>query len=89
MKNLFKLLFPLTMVSEDGGGSENTDWKTSLPEPVQGWDEVKNSDTPDKFWDQVTNMRSHLGQSIRIPGQDAGDDDWKAFNEKMIAKVLL
>lgn len=67
-----------------GGGS---DWKTGLPEGVREWDEVKNADTPEKFWDQMTNMRSMIGASIRIPGEDAGTEDWKTFHTKLVAKV--
>lgn len=63
------------------------DWWEALPEPVRTWDEVKNSDSPEKFWDQMTNMRTRMGQSIRIPGPDAGTDDWKEFNNKLTAKV--
>jgi hypothetical protein len=84
-------LFPPVMLSPDGegssGGTGDGNWSDGLPDTVQAWDEVKNSDSPEKFWDQMTNMRSRLGQSIRVPGQDAGDEDWKAFNQKLIDKV--
>ena len=62
-------------------------WNEGLPTDVQGWDEVKNSDTPEKFWDQMTNMRSHIGQSVRIPSSDAGDEDVAAFHAKLQEKV--
>lgn len=76
----------------EGGASSNGDkggenWYSSLPENVQGWDEVKNSDSPEKFFKQMGDMRSHIGQSIRIPSEDAGEEDWKAFHEKIQAKV--
>lgn len=89
-------MFPPIKMAPDGGdtggdsgssGDDGGSWIDSLPEPVRGWDEVKNSDSPDKFWDQMTNMRSHLGQSIRVPSKEAGEDDWKAFNQKLLAKV--
>jgi hypothetical protein len=78
-----------------GGGSSNgggvnggaVDWKASLPEPVRAWDEVKTSDTPDKFWGQVSDMRSHLGTSIRIPGPDASQEAIAAFHQKLREKV--
>lgn len=69
-----------------GQGGEGI-WSDSLPEGVRGWDEVKNSDSPEKFWQQIENQRSHLGQSIRIPGPDAGKEDWDAFNGKLTDKV--
>lgn len=72
-----------------GNGSEGEGgaWHDSLPEDVRGWDEVKNSDDPAKFWDQMTNMRSRMGSSIRIPGEDAGTNDMAAFHEKLTSKV--
>lgn len=74
-------------MADDSDGKGSTDWKVSLPEAVQAWDETKNSDTSEKFWSQMTNMRSHLGQSIRVPGGDAGAEDWTTFNQKLISKV--
>lgn len=85
-KNLIKLLFPLAYIDGEGGGG-NDNWRATLPEDIRAWDEVKNSDTVEKFWGQMTDMRSHIGQSIRIPGPDAGEEDWKTFNEKMLSKV--
>lgn len=89
LRNLFKLMFPVMYMAEgdgDGGGDDDP-WSTNLPESVQEWDEVKNSDTPEKFWDQMVNMRSFLGQSIRIPGEGASTEDQTAFHEKILSKV--
>lgn len=81
----FKLSPLITCEGEgdQGGGGGGDSWQTQLPESVQGWDEAKNAETPEAFWDQVTNMRSHLGQSIRIPSKEAGTEDWAAFNTKL------
>lgn len=59
----------------------------ALPPKVREWDEVKNAESAEKFWDQMENMRSHLGRSIRIPSEDAGSEDWEKFNQKLISKV--
>lgn len=72
--------------SGDGSGSGDV-WYSALPESVQGWDEVKNSDSPEKFWDQISNQRSRMGRSITIPGEDAGQEDWSAFHDKLKSKV--
>ena len=71
----------------NGGGGGSAVWSDSLPEGVRDWDEVKNSDGADKFWDQMTNMRSRMGSSIRVPGEDAGTEDITAFHDKLKAKV--
>lgn len=67
----------------------NTDekWSDSLPEDVRSWEEVTNSKDSESFWKQMTDMKGHIGQSIRIPSEEAGDEDWKTFNEKLVAKV--
>lgn len=62
-------------------------WSDSLPEDVREWDEVKNSDAPEKFWDQMVNMRSRMGSSIRIPSDDSGEEDRAAFYKKLQDKV--
>jgi hypothetical protein len=59
------------------------DWRESLPETVREWKEVQDSDAPEKFWSQVENMRSYVGQSLRVPGPDAPEDDWNKFYTKV------
>jgi len=70
---------------DDGGGQGNgeQDWVQTLPESMREWDEVKNSDSPEAFAKQIGDLRSHLGNSIRIPGEDAGEEDRKSFLEKL------
>lgn len=55
-----------------------------FPESVREWDEVKNSETPEVFWDRVSNMRSKFGTALFKPGEDAGEEDWKKFTQKAI-----
>ena len=64
-----------------------TPWTETLPQDVREWDEVKNSDSPEKFWDQMVNMRSRMGSSIRIPSTDASEEDRKAFYQRLQEKV--
>ena len=71
----------------DGGDTGVPDWAKTMPETVQGWDEVKNSDSSEKFWDQMSNQRSRLGRSITIPGEDAGKEDWDTFHGKLTKQV--
>lgn len=62
-------------------------WKEFLPKPVQEWQEVQQSDTPEKFFDQVANMRKFMGQSIRIPSHDAGQEQMDQFYNRLQEKV--
>jgi len=59
----------------------------ALPENVREWEEAKNSETREKFFEQIGNMRSMIGRSIRIPGEDASPEDKKGFIDKVIAKA--
>lgn len=72
----------------DGAGGNGSDWIDGLPDDVKEWDEVKNAgENPEKFWESMTNLRSMMGQSLRIPGKEAGEDAIKEFHETVIKKV--
>ncbi len=64
-----------------------TAWKNTLPDAIKDWDEVKNAKDGESFWNQMSNMRSMMGQSIRIPTEDAGADALKEFDERLMSKV--
>lgn len=72
-----------------GGSSGDGDraWVEALPETVQGWDEVKNSPDSDAFWKQMTDVRSAVGNSLRLPSKEAGEDTMKAFYDTLSEKV--
>lgn len=65
------------------GPSAPGDWRASLPEAVRGWEEVGTAQTEQQFWDSMTNMRGRMGQSVRVPSNEAGPEDWAAFSNKM------
>jgi hypothetical protein len=67
--------------------TQQTDWRTSLPETVQQWDEVKQAETPDVFFDQMSNMRSLIGRSLQVPGEDASSESRTKFVQKVLAKA--
>lgn len=55
-----------------------------LPESIHEWDEVKNSDDPEKFWERISNIRSKFGTGLYQPGKDAGKEDWQKFSAKAV-----
>lgn len=63
----------------------NEEQLEKFPEAIREWDEAKNAETPEAFWDQVTNMRSKFGTALFKPGSDAGAEDWGKFSDKAIA----
>jgi hypothetical protein len=60
----------------------NDEQLATLPESVREWDEAVNSDTPEVFWDRMSNMRSKIGTGLYKPGEDAGSEDWGKFTDK-------
>ena len=70
----------------DIGGMDGK-WKEKLPEAIKDWGEVRDSKSEDSFWEQMSNMRSMMGQSIRIPTEDASKEDMAAFDKRLIEKV--
>lgn len=82
----------MSVDNADGGNDTstthvNSNWRDGVPEFAREWDEVKNSDTADKFYQQVEGQRKLLGQSVRIPGADAGADQMAEFYQKIQSKV--
>lgn len=72
---------------DDIGSAVNDVWKKHLPEGIKDWGEVRDSKSEDSFWEQMSNMRSMMGQSIRIPTDDASKEDKDAFNQRLMEKV--
>ena len=68
---------------------ENTvpEWAAELPEAIQNAPFMANSENMDQFVERLTHASQHVGNSVRIPGPDAGEDDWSAFNQKLMDKV--
>ena len=67
----------------------NDDWRSSLPEDIRGakaFDSVKDVGSLAK---QFLDAQSHIGNSIRIPGEDAGQEAIEAFNQKIMNKTNL
>jgi len=71
----------------DDNTQTQTDWRESLPEQVRDWSEVQNADSSDVFWQRMGDQRKHIGNSIRIPTEDASTEDWAAFNQKIQDRV--
>lgn len=63
--------------------SAPADWRDSLPEGVKNWQEAQQSTDPDMFWQQMEHMRSSMGNSLRIPSEDAGQETWDEFKSKI------
>jgi hypothetical protein len=82
---------PSGAVAEEGRTSLSMDWRNNItdvaPDYVGEWDEFKNADSAEKFFDQLKHHRSMLGQSVRIPSNDAGAEAMNEFYNKIQTKV--
>ncbi len=65
--------------------SEET-WKDRLPEELQSAPYFKNAESPEQVLADLNNAAAWQGNSIRIPGPDAGAEDIAAFQSKAIEK---
>ncbi len=62
----------------------NEEQLKAFPEAIRDWDEAKTAESPEIFWDQMTNLRSKIGTGLYQPGNDAGSEDWGKFTNKAI-----
>ena len=74
-------------VTEETGQEVNNDWRTSLPESVQTWEEVQTSQDADSFWNQLSNQRALIGRSVQVPGADASTEARQEYVQKMLEKT--
>lgn len=72
--------------SNENNGNEG-EWQSALPEFARNWPEVQQAKDLESLFNSFGEQRSHLGRSIKIPGEDAGDSDWQEFNTKLMNKV--
>lgn len=68
-------------------GSTPSDWKTLVPEYGREFQEVKDAKDFDSFFKQYDQLRSYQGQSVRIPGEDASDEQRMDVARKLMAKM--
>ena len=72
--------------SGDGGqdgGQQSTDFFASLDEDLRGALEKNGVQDVSGLAKQFVDLQSHLGNSIRVPSEEAGEEDRKAFYEKL------
>lgn len=63
------------------------DWRETLPPELKDSPGLKDVKDVASLAKQFLDQQTHLGNSIRIPGPDAGDVDRKSFRDKLLAKV--
>ena len=66
---------------------EQSSWLDSLPEDLKVNPALKDFKDTASLAKSFIDTQAHVGNSIRIPGEDAGDEDRKAFYDKLVAKA--
>ena len=66
---------------------EESSWIEALPEPLREGPFTKDTESLESYATKLTEAAQYMGNSLRIPGPDAGESDWKAFDEKLQSKV--
>lgn len=67
---------------DGGAGAGGGDWRAALPTDVQAWEETKTAADSSALWNQLGHMRSRLGNSITLPGEDASTEARTEFLNK-------
>jgi DNA-binding transcriptional MerR regulator len=77
------------MTDEATENTENTtpDWKALLPEDMKDNPSLRDFKDLPSLAKSYLETKSLVGGSIRIPGEDAGEEDWNAFNQKLTERV--
>jgi hypothetical protein len=94
-----KMLKFATLREEGSDGTESTgagaaaaaasatDWRSELPEAFREAPFIKAADSLDDAVSQLSNAASHMGNSIRVPSEEASEEDRKAFYDKVLQKA--
>lgn len=70
-----------------GEGNEGREWVESVPEFARGWGEVEQAENMEALFNRIGEQRSFLGNAIRVPSEDASEEDRSAFHNKLMEKV--
>lgn len=62
-------------------------WHEALPNDLRGNESLSTIPDVQTLAKSYLDAQRHIGGSIRIPSNEAGDDDWAAFNKKLQDKV--
>lgn len=76
-----------TQASEPASAEPTGTWYDTLPDNLKSAPFFKPDKTPEQIIADLENAAGHLGNSIRIPGPDATDEQRKEFLAKAVEKL--
>lgn len=60
-----------------------SEWKNDLPDDLRDDDTLRDIPDVATLAKSYKDAQSYIGRSVRIPGEDAGAEDWQKFDEKL------
>ncbi len=72
---------------EAGDGAGGGNWRDSLPEDIKANASLANFSDVGQMAKSFIEMKSYQGNSIHVPGEDAGDEARIQFTQKLIDKA--
>ena len=66
---------------------DEPNWRDSLSDELKTHKGLADVKDVGSLAQQFLDGQQMIGNSIRVPGEDAGEDAWKAFHEKLTTKV--
>jgi len=70
-----------------GRSPKDENWRDTLPDGIKGDASLANFEDIGQLAQGFLDAKTYQGASIKIPGEDAGDEDRKAFHDKMLDKM--
>lgn len=74
-------------MDENNDGGNETPWQDTMPEAFRELPFIGKAENAEAAINAINNASQHMGNSIRIPGQDAGDEDMGKFYDSLMGKV--
>lgn len=68
-------------------GQGTGDWRDGISEELRGSPALKDIPDLETLAKNHVDLQGHLGNSLRIPGPDAADEDIQGFHQKLMEKV--
>lgn len=73
-----------------GGGSSDApkgNWRDGLPDDIKGNAALANLEDVGQMAKSFIDMKAYQGNSLHIPGEDAGEEQRKQFTDKLLEKA--
>ena len=78
----------LPAAGEPSSSQDFSDWRSALPPELRENPTIQDTKSVEALAKRLVDTKSMLGQSIRIPSEDASPEDIQAFRQSLVEKKL-